>query len=473
MDTLELIGGRERVQADFGTLVNIADNEANASDDLRFSVAFRILDVEGNQRDDEHTLNTDVVYKNGTRFVNKPTKLITIVEPTLRNSIIDDISIADGRDNVTFTVTVTHTDESSRAPAYQSLTHVHVIPECILHPETINISLGSLSESLPVLEVINSSYFTVFFERMNPGDQTLVFSYETTVVDSVRPKQTLTQTVETEWTSVGSNYTALTGLVGRFHNGTDILRSTAKSSHSMAIHVPGISLELFNTSIAETTGAFVNIHEAVVYRATLFLPEGHQNPSVSVTLPTGLSFITASVVAIGDSISNANLTSGDTLSTSTNEVVFNFGELQNIPDNVNNTDDQIIVEVVAQVSSISGNKDGISRETITAVQTTAPTTLASDSHTVTIVEPRLLTQSIGRTPATAVDAGDNITYSVTIRHASASSSAAFDVKLVAEVDASLHILEADVGELSLSPQREIASDIVNLSTCTLQPVPSS
>ena len=220
------------------------------------------------------------------------------------------------------------------------MTHVIVPDTLILNTSSINALLGTVAG--PVVTVQNTSYFTVSVSVL-PLPDTLVVAYQATLIDTVRPNQQITQTINTEYTSTS----AVFRLIGRLHNSLASGWTTAQTLLQMKM--TAVVAYVDRTDVVETPETplvLTNIAEAVAYRARVTMPETMSDAVVSVVLPAGVIYCNATVIFIGSSIQNSALTVGQVIAANTSQITyFNFGTINLIPDNVVDANDEIIVEV--------------------------------------------------------------------------------------------------------------------------------
>src|SRR5262249_40495571 len=133
------------------------------------------------------------------------------------------------------------------------------------------------------------------------------------------------------------------------------------------------------------------IGESVTYRLTITVPEGTSSLLLSDLLPTvnqgTVVFTSAQVVSIGSNISGSALVPGSPGVVAGSTVTFDFGTVVNAPDNVNNDKDQIVVDLVGQVTDLPENVAGAKLNNIATLDYGTGTT--SDSAVAEIVEPAL------------------------------------------------------------------------------------
>gem|GEM_PF-670163 len=202
--------------------------------------------------------------------------------------------------------------------------------------------------------------------------------------------------------------------------------STLIDSSTVTLRSATVSKTIVSTSEASTTGTNLAIGEIVRYRMQVTVPEGNlTNFKLEDSLPAGLSFLndgTASTPLFSSGVSSSLSASTPIISGS--KVTWDFGTLTN-SDRNNAVDDTVAVEFNALVSNTSGNTDGLSLKNTAKASYTGGT--ASGTATVKITEPNItITKAVS--PTSNVQAGDALTYTVTVSNA-AGRADAFDLDL--------------------------------------------
>lgn len=187
-----------------------------------------------------------------------------------------------------------------------------------------------------------------------------------------------------------------------------------------------VSKSIVSTSESSTLGNKLAIGEIVRYRVQVTVPEGNlANFRLVDVLPTGLSFLadgSASAPIFSSGVGGSQLPATPTVSGST--LTWDFGTLTN-SDRNNAVDDTVAVEFNALVTNTSGNSNGVTRTNTATVSYTGGS--ASGNTAVQISEPNItITKSAN--PSNNVQAGDTLTYTVTVRNA-AGRADAFDLLL--------------------------------------------
>ncbi|NCC34485.1 MAG: DUF11 domain-containing protein, partial [Chloroflexia bacterium] len=254
------------------------------------------------------------------------------------------------------------------------------------------------------------------------------------------------------------------------NHASDITASTTVTSAS-----PVLTKSLITTSEAHTIDTDVVIGEIARFRLAVRVPEGQWSDfQIRDALPSGLTYLTETArfafVSNGAGITTTLITDGvptiignsatltDTPSisitgvlsssnvvTGTNRVTFNFGTLVN-----RDSDDDaeyVIVEFNALVENLASNQQGTNlpnRFQVLRDGEVVPTSSgAENSNNVTlrVIEPTLALAKAIVDPVDAEgDAGDFVTYRITVTNASPSPTTGFDLVIADPVPTGLSIL---------------------------------
>ena len=210
--------------------------------------------------------------------------------------------------------------------------------------------------------------------------------------------------------------------------GTGYLPGSTKliDNASVALRDATVSKTIVSTSEASTSGSNVAIGEIVRYRLQVTVPEGNlTNFKLEDTLPAGISFLndgTASRPVFSSGVSPSLTPSTPVISGS--KLTWDFGTLTN-SDRNNSVDDTVAVEFNALVTNTSGNTDGKNLKNTAKADYTGGS--GSGSVAVKVAEPNItITKAVS--PTSNVQAGDALTYTVTVSNA-AGRADAFDLVL--------------------------------------------
>ncbi|MFZ4410846.1 MAG: SdrD B-like domain-containing protein, partial [Paracraurococcus sp.] len=191
------------------------------------------------------------------------------------------------------------------------------------------------------------------------GSGPITFSYKAKLADDVVNGQAITNTAALDWQTASSTQAPSPG---RTFTASDPATVTVALTNALAKTVD-------TGTNTYTSGTNAAVGESFTYTLTATLAEGKQHLVLTDLLPTGLNFVSASLVSIGSSITGATPAAG-TWNSTTRKVSFDFGDVTNAGDNVVNAGDQVKVQVVAQVAS--GTAAGLALTNTGALSSTVP-----------------------------------------------------------------------------------------------------
>lgn len=413
-------GINDRIEFDFGQVQN---PPAAGEDTIVVEVVARVRDLPSNASGDQLTNTASVQY--GAGLSGTATAPLDLVEPQLQIDKAGSISGGQAGDVVIYTVTLEHSSAST-ADA-QAIEVVDTLPVELI--DLRDISTQTTGSCLPAPVVVDAS--TVSPAEISIGlDQlplgcALEISYTATLSNSVPAGGAITNTATATYHSV--NPAAPDGPFGRDYSAND--------SHAIAITPPGLNKTVFASSEAGTgsdqLGASVvdlTIGEEVTYRFVATLPAGVSAGAVAEDqLPTGsvsMRVVSSRIVSIGASISGAPApgtpgvaSDGADADSFDDRVVWTLGTLTTAPGGGAGSD-QIEFEVVAQVMDTAQSNGGSDDQINTASFRTDTAPTAIGTVAVDIVEPRLSLAKAITNPAAPhiVQAGDVVTYALTLSH---------------------------------------------------------
>ena len=143
-------------------------------------------------------------------------------------------------------------------------------------------------------------------------------------------------------------------------------------------------------------------------------------------------------------------------------VTFDFGQVLNIPDGAVTVDDELVVEVIGRLVAVAANTNGDELTNDASVQF-GPGLDSTASASIDVVEPLLQVVKTG--DVTTGDAGDTVTYTVTVDHvppSPASTADAFDLVITDVIPAGMTYVPAsltDTGAVSADSLSEAAGTL--------------
>jgi fimbrial isopeptide formation D2 family protein/uncharacterized repeat protein (TIGR01451 family) len=365
---------------------------------------------------------------------NTSTVDVDVVEPLL---VIDKFSTLAAPDQpldagalVNYSITIRH-DANSDAPAYD-LALTDLIPAgMVLVAGTLAASTGSISN------IGNAISWST--DRYALGSATVTITYQARALDTVTPGQVLANTARLTYDTNPAdpvdplNPTAAEDLASRSYNIQDTESRTV-------VLAPTIDKSVIATGDANTGSGFVNAGnpdaapgETVTYRLTVTVGEGTQRLIISDTLPNGLIFESASVESIGASISDSALAVGSgPITFPGGAYAFDFGTIVNAGDNDRDAGDTITILVNARVATTATAGSTLTNTGVAQTFGPAPgnpgLATVSDPAAIDIVRPDLVIAK-DVISGNGGDAGNLVTYQITLSHASGSTSPAYLVNL--------------------------------------------
>ncbi|MEI6073970.1 MAG: SdrD B-like domain-containing protein [Verrucomicrobiota bacterium] len=252
-------------------------------------------------------------------------------------------------------------------------------------------------------------------------------------------------------------YTSLPGVDANERTGTGVGPNsyhTSAGSANFTLAQPSIDKQFMNggtngdfTSVASSSGTNVVIGEKVTYDILVTLPEGVTKAlQVLDSLPTGLRFDSYEIVTSPGTAAHQStlltqsfngtvpsLSSPPAVQAGPATLTFNFGDTTTVADNLG-ANNSFVIRVVATVQNVAANLANVTRANTASLTFTDPNNSATvpiadvnpaNDPIVKIAEPALaLTKTV---PATPFDAGDLVTYTLTI--ANTSQQMAYDLSL--------------------------------------------
>jgi fimbrial isopeptide formation D2 family protein/uncharacterized repeat protein (TIGR01451 family) len=417
---------------DFGTLVNAGDNDPT-NDAIVFTVVGRVIDRPENVAGDR-LVNTATLDFDGAGATPNlvATADVEIVEPALGAPVKDaDIAAGDAGDLVTYTVTIPRAG-SATAPAFDVLIEDSLPSSMVLVARSATLNLDAARY---VVESGGADGDTVLririAEYLLTDPASLTLTYQARIVDAVRDGDVITNTVSLDYTSAPGTTPGERVYARQTDDAVVVVDFVVDLTKAItATSNPDTGSDRFDPALPDVT-----VGETVTYRLVATLGEGTQRLVVTDLMPAGLEALSASVVSIGARISGSSLVVGSVGTITGDDITFDFGSaVTNAGDNLLDANDTIVMEVTARVRDITTNVAGttLSNAAI-GTSDTGTGTVIVPPQTVEVVEPELdITKSVD---VLGGDAGDVFTYTVTLRHAAASTAGAYDVVVLDALDA--------------------------------------
>ncbi|MCX7545781.1 isopeptide-forming domain-containing fimbrial protein [Marinicella gelatinilytica] len=417
------------VTFDFGSVVNVPDGTVDGNDQIVVQVTALVTNASVNEGIEVLTNTVLIQYDTGADVSGSAD--IEVVEPNMLVDKAGDVNSADAGDTITYTIEVSNPNATSSADAYD-VTMTDMIPAGLTY---VGGSLTHDSGLAPDVGPTESGGSISAGWTHFPISETATFTYQVTVDPGVYPEQVITNTADIDWSS-------LPGTDPNERNNSD------SDQHTVTITESGLSKTVLSTSESSTGTSQsgpeddLTIGEEVTYRMVVTFPEGTSyNAVMTDQLPNTtavLSVVSSEIISIGGQLTVPGVSTGDAgVHSNTNVdayddlITWTLGNVVNTPDGLNNTDDQVVFEVVAVVVNEPVNQGVLNDIANVATLTVTDSSGANpgsvtDSALVDIVEP-VVTVTKNTDPATVIaSAGETLTYQLTIAHDASSSADAFN-----------------------------------------------
>jgi uncharacterized repeat protein (TIGR01451 family) len=414
----------QNIVFDFGEIVNTYDNNIGTDgDQIVVDFYAQVEDISQNKKDS--TLTTSATADADGTSVDATDVIVTVAEPKLRvSSATASPTTADGGDVVTYTLVVTHLG-SSNADAYDLLL-TGTLPGTMEIQSTTGDGDGQITDS--------STVATWQIPKLTNGE-TYTVTLKAMVLNTMHPGAAgIACATRVEYDSYP---VASLGEGGR-------AAFAVLTSAALTIPINAFALAVSETTLDDTALLAPTVGEVLYFEGIVTLPELTMDLDVTVTLPSGLLFLNASVVAVGSDISGSKLAAGEAVAVAGTSIAFDFGDVVNSYDNSAGTaGDKIEIDFYVQVKDVSANKDGVSLTTAgVAVADGAKVTTAN--VVLVLKEPVIEVKAVTSNP-TAGDGGDIITYTIVVEHTAASTADGYDLVLSATLPATMRIQDTGGG----------------------------
>lgn len=418
----------DTVTFNFGTIVNSPHTKGDPLDLIIIDVV-AVVDNDPTTTPGQHITSTfQFTYLADTFHTQTQTVTLQLIAPQLQIAkAVTPTAAVQGGDVLSYTVTVSHIPVASTAPAF----HIEVTDAL---SEQLALVPGSISTTRGTATAVNNT--VVVDLALLPMDGIpIVITYTATMTAHGLLNGYVNNTASVSYVT-----SALNDL-----NSNYVRQLSASSLIKFHTNAPTFSFSLNSTTISQTTGNQVAIGEAISLLAIINIPPGEivdavvkcnisngvyspgllaipPNSGRIASMPTA---ITSSRYVQGDLLSGTNSNHGPVNDT----ITFNLGIVSNHPPN---SDNRIILEIIALVvdEPFNSNSVALAAQCMFNYSNTLDVyTLTQPKISFTIVEPKLLVNNTA-TPNSNIQAGNIVSYNLTIWHAPASSSVAFDLNIV-------------------------------------------
>lgn len=452
------------VTFDLGTV----SNGGTSDPDQEFIVLeFNVLvtNVIGN-RVNVPLVNTGTVVVGGVTNATGPATVIvaepgiSAVSKTVVGNPLRGIRGNDAGDRVSYSTEYINNPGTGSSVAYDVRLIDPLVPgKMVLDPASVRVFRNGTQIFTGFANASSVTGLDVTVDVVDVGDD-LVVAFDTILTNAVVAGEVLTNTADLHWTSLpgprgtlvnptgsetpGSPGTGVGERTGANGPGNGLNNYAAVDSADIDIAIPDFEKSIATTSPVESIeNQFLPgipdfiIGEIVTYRLTATLQEGTTTLTVQDFLPNSalngfVQYLSSSVVAVGANLTGSALNVSDSGTVAGLVVTFDFGTVVNSADNLVDDRDRIVVQVTAQVLNVPENVAGDPVLNVATLDYGGADPLL-DVALAQIIEPTLsIDKIVFAPPSGSVDAGDTVTYQVTVGQQDPPSTAiAFNV-LVSE-----------------------------------------
>ena len=436
-------GINDTISFDFGQVINPAGNNTPTPQTIVVEVVARLVDHADNANNDQLTNTASVQF--GPGLNGSAQAGVDVVEPLLDIQKSGSINGGQAGDTVTFSVVVTH--EAGSNMEARALTITDTLPS----PNGLNLTGGSVSHSVnaacvtppTVTDSSAGNTITITADNLPLGCE-LTITYSATLQNDVIVNTNVINTANLVWYSITPGDPAGPGREYGDNDNHTILVSSPGMTKEVVSVVPDIGSGEVNGTLPDAT-----IGAVVTYQFDVEFPAGD---SIAAVVTDQLPINTVSmrvdssrIVSVGSGISGIGAnpapvpgpsgvaTDGADPDAYADLVTWNLGDVKAAP--VAAAARTIRFEVVATVMDTSQSAGGVSvRNTASFTASTIATPITASAD-VDVVEPKLslakgITQINGAAadPARIVQAGDTVSFEITVSHQAPGSTAdAFNV----------------------------------------------
>lgn len=412
------------ISISLGNVTN-SDNDGSAESYV-LEIKAVVQNVAGNNAGTTLGNKGTVSYQNysGTTFnVDSNTINVHVAEPVVQVAKTANPLTAGGGDTIAFTLTITNNSTGPNAASAFEWVITDTLPSDYEAPFAVtNIDAGTTGATVNASFTSNTLNGTI--DRLDPGES-ITIEYTATLKTSVLFGQIITNTANVTTTSLpGTNGTGDATPGG---SGTSTGERTGSGSDNdlygsdpanVTINIPNLTKEIINLQ------SYYAVADIPIFRITLSVPLGVTNNLILTdVLPSELGYNGSLNVALpaGATSSHSPLNDGNPafFSQAGNTLTFDFGTLTApASGNITITYNTIVLNVPA-------NQDGYTpaKNTVTVrfadpnnVGNTLQVGPVENEDQVRVGEPNLLMNKVITAGATGSDAGDTVSWQVTIQN---------------------------------------------------------
>ena len=455
----------------FGDVVNANSDNAGAWLVVEFNALVNNA-AAGNNASGANRRNNFTTFSGTTALDgNSNNVTVRVAEPALGVTKTASPNTGQAGDIISFSLDVTATSGANRSPAYD----VHITDS--LPAGLTNLMIVSITPSGGCSGVTDNTVgdnLDITVATMEPGCQ-IAIDFDAELEISVAPGTSIVNDAQATWTSLpgtggtapnptGSTTPGAPGSDTGERDGSGSGMNTYVADDSAVVTIDSVVVSKVVSATSEpATGDDEHrpgvhdlaIGESATFAITVTIPHG-TTPQVVITdtvpFTNGIMRLdSASVVSVGANLSadtpNPVPVIGDNqLGDGIDDTAsFDFGQVVNSGSGALGADDQVVIQVTATLVDDTANANGDALTNTVLVQF-GPGLDASASAPMDVVEPQLAIDKAG--DITGGDAGDVVTYTVSIGHAAGSTADAHDLVLDDPLPAKLALIPGSLQVIS-------------------------
>ncbi len=340
----------------------------------------------------------------------------------------------EGGDTVTYTLTVSNTVSANSTDGYDwEITGT--IPAILISPSITSAVLSTGSLDISACAFFSGNALTVDGSCLAGGHQgaehylapgeTITVVYQALVDSSVGFEQTISNTMDVLITSLSGNNGAAAPGAGGSDTG-ERLGDNSNNSSGQAVNDLQVMATANVTSNAPTVNMTASATQAAILDSITLIsnfsiPVGSTNNFVySLDLPNGLRYQNEEiVVTLPGSDFTTSLSPSTTPGANTDPITLDFGTVSNSAA----TAQAVTIAVTVSIENILANQNGTTLTSSASLSYAGMASAPSDTALVTVIEPNLTLNQLITAGNVGSDAGDTISYQVTVNNTAANATA--------------------------------------------------
>ena len=353
----------------------------------------------------------------GSTRVNDPLDpIVSVIEPWIETSkAVSPATGVEAGDTLTYTVTLAN---GGNATAYE-VNFNDTLAQGTAFGAILTAQIDGTDTSLGSATANGDGSVITFTDDdwdLAPG-QALVLTYSAAVTNAALIDGSHTNTVDADWSSLDNNDPGEAN--ERVYDEDDgdgpdsPVDSGANADRDVdtaGFTIPGVTISKSDGGATEAT-----IGDTITYTLTLSSPEGTiDNLVIEDELAAGLIFNDDAAITSASGSFSFELSEDPTFTTNDGSAAVTI--TWNLGDTVIDTDDDLVITYTARVADVAGNFDSAAlgnMVTLTYDNIDGDEVTDSDTDSLAVIEPWIET-SKAVSPATGVEAGDILTYTVTL-----------------------------------------------------------